>query len=138
MRYILYCETPNHGLDLRMGRLEKFRGRETFDQFPVLNQPDRRPQDAGFGNVVRHNYQGFIESRQEAFQFLLQFRPGNRIERAEWFVHQQEGRIGRERSGHADTLALPAGQFVRIATPKITRLQSDHSQHVLHSWIDAR
>ena len=33
---------------------------------------------------------------------------GNRVERAEGFVHQQDMRFCRERPGHPDPLALPA------------------------------
>jgi len=46
-------------------------------------------------------------------EFILQFGPGDRVQRAERFVHQHDHRIGRKSTGDPDALALAAAQFTR-------------------------
>ena len=48
-------------------------------------------------------------------QLLLQLAADDRVDRAERLVHQQHGRVGRERAGHPDPLLLPARELVRVA-----------------------
>ena len=40
-------------------------------------------------------------------------RACDRVDRAERLVHQQDGRVGGQRAGDADPLALPAGELRR-------------------------
>ena len=44
-------------------------------------------------------------------KLLLQPVADDRVDRAERLVHQQHGRVGGERPGHADPLALAAGEL---------------------------
>ena len=50
-------------------------------------------------------------SRLEAEELVLQPRRVHRVDGAERLVHQQHRRVGAQRPGHADALALPAGQL---------------------------
>ncbi len=48
-------------------------------------------------------------------QLVLQPEARDRVERAERLVHQQHGRVCRERAGEPDALALAAGQLRGVA-----------------------
>ena len=61
----------------------------------------------------------------DTHHFLLQRLAGNRVERTEWFVHEQHFRIGRQRTRHADALLLSAGKLVRIAPTKLRRIKAE-------------
>src|SRR5688500_1269552 len=53
-----------------------------------------------------------------ALQFLEQIKNlclNRHVERRDWLVRDDEGRIGGERTRNADALLLPAGELVRIA-----------------------
>src|SRR5689334_17013270 len=64
---------------------------------------------------------------------MLQIRTGNRIKRSKRFVHEKNLRIGRERPGQANTLALPTGKLVRIMPGKLFKGQPDELQNFFHS-----
>src|SRR5437588_10803887 len=78
------------------------------------------------------------QSRVLLGKFFLQRSARQRIERAEWFVHQQQRRIGRERARDANALALAARQFTRITISESFRIESDQRKHFAHSFADAQ
>ena len=61
------------------------------------------------------HHRGQIQLAMQASHPLTQGVARDRVERTERLVHQQELRLVRQRAGHTDPLALPAGQFVRHA-----------------------
>ena len=83
-------------------------GRRGEDRDPVA-EPDR------LVDVVGHQHHGLAELVLESQELVLQPATHDRVDRAERLVHQQHGRVGRERPGHADALALAAGELVRVA-----------------------
>ena len=67
----------------------------------------------------QHGELGFIPQRQ---QLVLHPRAGQRIERRERLVHQQNIRLHRHATRDRDALLHAAGQRVRIAVRKIGEL----------------
>ena len=57
----------------------------------------------------------FLQPLEDRQELLLEPAAYDRIDGAEGFVHQHHRRIGCQRPGHADTLALPARKMARIA-----------------------
>ena len=57
---------------------------------------------------------GFLQRPLDVQKGSLQPLPVQRIHRAEGFIHQQDGRIGRQCARHADPLRLPAGELMRV------------------------
>ena len=51
----------------------------------------------------------------QAQELVLQALAVDRVDRAERLVHQHQRRVGGERAGHADALALAAGELRRVA-----------------------
>ena len=64
-------------------------------------------------------------------------RAGDRVERAEGLVHQQNGRIGSECAGYADALALAAGKFVRAAGGEFVRIETDEGEEFFDALRNA-
>ena len=58
--------------------------------------------------------------------------PGQRVQRPERFVQQQDGRPGRQRPGQGHPLPLAAAEFGRHARPKTIRVQPYQSQEFPH------
>ena len=67
-------------------------------------------------------------------ELLLQPSPGDRVDRAERLVHQQHRRVGGQRPGDPDPLALAPGQLVRIAPPVHRRVEA----HQVEQLVDPR
>ena len=61
---------------------------------------------------------------------------GHRIDRAKRLVHQDHGRVGRQRPSETDTLSLPAGQLVRPAIAKRRRRQVHQRQQLVDTGGD--
>ena len=64
---------------------------------------------------VRDEDDGLPERGPDPQQLVLQVAAGERVERAEGFVHEQHGRIDGEHAGDGDALAHAAGEVLRIA-----------------------
>ncbi len=71
---------------------------------------------------------GFAELLLQRFELLLDFPPGDRIERTERLIEQNDRRVGSERPSDADALALAAGKLPRIAPRETIGIESDHRQ----------
>ena len=80
---------------------------------------------------------GLAEPANEFAELALEFRAGDRIERAEGLVHQQNGWIGSEGPGDANTLALAAGKFVRAAGGEFVRIETDEDEEFFDSLGNA-
>ena len=69
-------------------------------------------------------------ARLDAAELAVQLRAGDRIERAERLVHQQDRRVGGQRARHADALPLTARQLQRRPVRVGRRRQADQAQHL--------
>ena len=74
----------------------------------------------------------FFRRLLQGSKLTLQFGAGDGIERAERFVHEEDGRVGGQGAGHADSLALSAGKFAGV-TRRQLRVEADE----LHEFLDA-
>ena len=52
-------------------------------------------------------------------KLALEVEAGDRVERRERFVEQEQGRVGRERPCDPDALLLTAGKLPRVAGAKL-------------------
>ena len=74
-----------------------------------------------FLDVVGDEHDGLLQLALEAPELVLEPGAGDRVDRTERLVHEQDRRIGRERAGDADALALPARELVGIAVAVLAR-----------------
>ena len=83
----------------------------------------------GLLDVVRDQHDRLAQLVLERDQLLLELTADDRVDGAERLVHQQHGRVGRERAGHADPLLLAAGELVRVALGE-RRVEPDGRQQL--------
>ena len=78
-----------------------------------------------FFDVVGHEHDRLLQLRLHAEELVLQPGARDRVDRAERLVHQQHRWIRGERARHADALALPTGELVRIAVAVLIGIEAD-------------
>ena len=72
----------------------------------------------------------------DAPELAVHLAPGDRVERAERFVHQENRRIGGEGPGHTHSLTLSTRQLVRPALRVVGGIQPDQVEQFVHSRVD--
>lgn len=75
---------------------------------------DHGAQFDGLVDVVGDEDDGLAQFVLDAQEFVLQSLADHGVDGGERLVHEQHGRIGGERPGHADALLLTAGELVRV------------------------
>jgi hypothetical protein len=76
------------------------------------------------------------QARLEAQELVLQALAGDRVDRAERLVHQQQRRVGGQRARDADALLLAAGELRGIAVAHLER-QPDELEQLVDALADA-
>src|SRR5438132_6048286 len=97
-----------------------------LDDLDLFHAPRARAHDGDairqldrLVDAVRHENDGLGFPLPDLEQFILHVLACLDVERGKWLIHQQDGRVDRERARDADSLAHPARQFSRI-----TRLET--------------
>ncbi len=109
--------------------MKKYVGRTEGNKPAGFEQGDARGQEQGFADVVGNEDNGFAETPSQRAEFALQLGAGNGVERAEGFVHEEDGRVGSKGAGDTDALALAAGEFARVAFCEFAGLETDEAHH---------
>ena len=73
----------------------------------------------------------------QAQELVLQPLADDRIDGAEGLVHEHHRRVGGERPGHADALALAAGELARVAVAVLGRVEADQRQELVDALAAA-
>ncbi len=95
------------------GRVRISRRRAVLQKAAAIHDGDAVAERDRLLHVVRHQDDRHAEPALQREQVLPCLGADDRIERAERFVHQQHGRLRRERPGDADALLLAARKLVR-------------------------
>jgi hypothetical protein len=90
-------------------------------------------QSAALLDIVGHKYDRLVELTLDISQLPLQARAGDRIDRAERFVHQHDRRVGRQGARQAHALLLAAGELAWVA-----RAVGARQAHQLEQRVDPR
>src|SRR5262249_31581249 len=69
-------------------------------------------------------------------ELVLQLGACDLVERSERLVHQEDWRIGSKCPRYAHALPLSAGEFMRIARPKLMEGHFNHRQQLLNPHTD--
>jgi len=96
-----------------------------------FEQDDARSEEQGLAQIVGDEDDSLAQAMGEGAEFALELGAGDRVERAEGLVHQQNGRIGRKGAGNADALTLAAGEFAGAAMGEFTGIETDKLEHFL-------
>ncbi len=89
------------------------RGRVLLEHAADVEDRDAVAHLHRFLDVVGHEHDGLLHLALEAEELVLQPDAGDRVDGAERLVHEEHGRVGRERARHPDPLALPARELRR-------------------------
>ena len=114
----------------RVGCARKAIGRLARDQSPIIQDADTIAERECLDDIVRDEDDRLAQMTPDALELVAELDARHRIERAKRFIHQEDRRIDRERSRHADTLSLAARQFVSPAAGKLRRRQSDERKQL--------
>ncbi len=83
----------------------------------------------GFAHVMRDEDDRLAPLLPDPLDVAVKLLARQRVERGEWFVHQQDARIRRERPGQGDALFHPAGKLMDMRGREL--LQADQLQKKL-------
>src|SRR6266550_402601 len=102
------------------------------DRHLFQNRAGRGRDDVGpvaevhrFLDRVRHEEHRRLQVAPEVDQQILHSHPGGRIERAEWFVHQNDSGPQDQRARDRDALSHAAGQLRWVLLRVARRIESD-------------
>ena len=118
---------PTKSDDEVVGRVREQLGRGAVLGEPAAGGEDRDPvaHPHGLVDVVGDQHDGLAELALQPQELVLQPGAHHRVDGAERLVHQQHRRVGGERAGDADALALAAGELVRVAVGVRRRVEPD-------------
>src|SRR5205807_398475 len=87
-------------------------------------------------DVVRHEDRRLPDLPSQREELALQLDAGDRVQRAERLVEEQDRRVGRQRAGDADTLALAPGELTRVAGGELRGRQLDLLEQGVRAGAD--
>src|SRR5947209_5371214 len=91
-----HIQGSGESVDFGVVKAEKFLWRSAGHDASLFEQHDARREEQSFAQIVGDENDGFAEAAGERREFALDFSTSDGIECAEWFIHEQYGRIGRK------------------------------------------
>ena len=85
---------------------------------------------------MRHEDRRLPDLPSQREELALQLDAGDRVQRAERLVEEQDRRVGRQRAGDADTLALAPGELTRVAGGELRGRQLDLLEQGVRAGAD--
>ena len=110
------------------GPFDQVRGAAMLDQSAAVD--DRQPvgDPAGLADVVGDEDDGLAQATLQAAELVLELATGDRVERPEGLVHEDEVRVGGQGPGDPHALALPAAELVRHQAREASGIEPDRLQ----------
>ena len=109
-------------------------GRRVLLEATRAQQRDAVGEQDRLVDVVGDEQDRLAELLLQPLHLVLQALAGERVDRAEGLVHEQQGGVGRERAGDADPLRLAARKLARPLGPVDVRVEPDQVEQL----VDAR
>ena len=102
--------------DERLGRtLDQIAKLALLNDAALVQEDDRIAKERRFAKVMSHEHHGFRQTAEYALEFALQLGADHGIERAQWFVHEENVGVEHQCSHQGNALTLTTGQFHRKA-----------------------
>ncbi len=89
-------------------------GRVVLHEAALAHDGDAVAEFDGLIDVVGHEHHGLAQPGLDGHELALQPLTRERVDRPERLVHQQDGRVGRQRPGHAYALGLASRELVGV------------------------
>ena len=116
---------------------DALRGVVLHEPRPLVEHGNPVPELHGLVEVVGHAHDGLLQLGLDVEQLVLQPLTGDGVHGSEGLVHEQHGRVRRERPGHSHALLLAAGELLGVAVPVGVRVQGDEFEQLVHAARDA-
>ena len=91
-----------------------------------------------FVNIVADEHDRLFQLALHLQELVLDHFTVDRVNRAERFIHQQNRRIRRQGTDHANTLLLTAGHFAWVAVKEFMRVHRHHIHQLFGTRFTAR
>ncbi len=92
-----------------------------LEKVPLVDHGDLVTDTRGLPDVVGHHHERLPERVDDAEEVVLEPRRGDRVERREGLVEEEELRIEHQRTNEPHSLALPPAQLKRVAIKELRR-----------------
>jgi len=112
-------------------------GRRGGNDSAFFEEDDARGKKKSLAKIVSDKDDGFVEAAGEGAEFALKLGARDGIEGAKGLVHQENRRVGGKGAGDANTLALAAGKFVRVAGRVFGGIETDQGEEFVDAGSDA-
>jgi hypothetical protein len=120
-----WLEAGAEGVNFRMLEAEKILRSSEGDHASRLQKCYALAQEKGFTNVVCDEDDSLLKAASQCAEFTLKLSSGDRIESAEWLIHEQDRRIGGEGARDPDALPLATREFARMPSGKFGGIQTN-------------
>lgn len=118
-------------------RMEQVGRASDLQEAPILQHRDPVAELERLIDVMRDHDHGLLEAVFESEKLVLEIAPSDCVKRAEWFIEQDDGRVGREGSGKGHPLSLPAGQFDGVTCSVPGGIEMNQLQQRMHAGRSA-
>ena len=88
-------------------------------------------------DVVGDEDDRLAQALLQAQQLVLEALAVDRVDGAEGLVHEHQRRVGGQGAGHADALALAAGELRGVAVARLGRVEPDELDELVDAGADA-
>src|SRR5690606_27694363 len=88
-------------------------------------------QEESLADVVGDENDRLANLGLDAAQLPLELFAGDRVDRAEWLVHQHDRGIGRQRPCHSDSLLLATRDLAWVAIGELVRREADELEEFI-------
>ena len=113
------------------------RGRVLGQDAALLEHRDAVAQLDRLVDVVGDEDDRLAQAPLQAQQLVLQALAVDRVDGAERLVHEHQRRVGGQGAGHADALALAAGELRGVAVARLGGIEPDELDELVDAGADA-
>src|SRR5882724_7734725 len=92
---------------------------KVHNQAAIFHQRHAVSEQESLAQIVGYEDHCLLHALLKVAKLFLYLGPGNRIERTERFIQQQDRRIGGQSPRYAHSLSLPARKLLRITVDQL-------------------
>jgi len=111
--------------------VQEFIGPQDGYQSSAFHECDARAKHQSLTEIMSHKDYRFMQAPLKSSELMLQFIPGDGVERPKRLVHQENWGIGSQGPSHSNALTLSSGEFAWISRGELA-VQPDQLQKLFN------